>query len=83
MLTGLLDRSRRSATQASHQQHKEPKGDIRYLKLLRAGCQRPAVQQLCGAEREVGRGAAMALAGGDSSDLDSGLWGRTRNKFYS
>lgn len=83
MLTGLLDRSRRSATLASHQEDKEPKGDIRYLKLLRAGCQRPVVQQLCGAERELGRGAVMVLAGGDSSDLDSGLWGRTHNKFSS
>ncbi|CAM9214135.1 unnamed protein product [Laminaria digitata] len=48
----------------------------RHITLLRAGCQRPVIQQLHEVG-EVGLGRAVALTGGDASDLDSGIseWG--------
>lgn len=66
----MLTRSGRDA-RLSKTDEQQTSGGGRHLTLLRAGCQRPAIQQLheVGA---VGLGQAVALAEGGASDLDSG-----------
>lgn len=67
----MLTRTGRDA-RLSKTDEQQTSGDGRHLALLRAGCQRPAIQQLHDVG-QVGLGRVVALAGGDASDLDSGV----------
>ncbi|CAM9788595.1 unnamed protein product, partial [Pylaiella littoralis] len=75
VLAGMLTRTGRDATNSQAGQQRASASSCT-IALLRAGCPRPAVQHLH-RSGEVGLGRAMGLAGGDSSDIDSGIseWG--------
>eukprot|EP00904_Undaria_pinnatifida_P009876 jgi/Undpi1/6018/HiC_scaffold_2.g01292.m1 len=77
VLAGMVARTGREARTSKPDEQRQNDNAGRELTLLRAGCQRPFIQQLHGVG-EIGLGKAVALAGGDSaSDFDSGIseWG--------
>lgn len=81
VLAGMVARTGREARTSKPDEQQQTDNAGRELTLLRAGCQRPSIQQLHGVG-EIGLGKAVALAGGDSaSDFDSGAALRARRRW--